>query len=54
MRSDVRKQVQRNDKKFDRPGRGYVVFGILLPNSVDDGGYCLYRAVLGLWKRRAV
>jgi len=43
---DVRKQVQRNRKAFDRPPEDMPVFGTIASKFNDDGVTALYHAVL--------
>ena len=50
---DVRKQVQRNHKKFDRQPEDMPVFGTIASKFNDDGVTALYCAVLGLLEEKS-
>ncbi len=49
---DVRKQVQRNHKKFDSQAEDMPVFGTIASKFNDDGVTALYCAVLGLLEEK--
>ncbi|MBN2158079.1 MAG: methylmalonyl-CoA mutase family protein [Spirochaetes bacterium] len=49
---DVRKQVQRNRKEFDRPAEEMPVFGTIASRFNDDGVTALYHHLLDLVNRK--
>jgi methylmalonyl-CoA mutase len=51
---DVRKQVQRNRKAFDRPPEEMPVYGTIAARFNDDGLTALYQGVVGLLRDKGL
>jgi methylmalonyl-CoA mutase len=51
---DVRKQVQRNHKAFDRPPEEMPVYGTIAARFNDDGLTALYHGVVGLLRDKGL